>query len=89
MSRRCNPNRVRVYGSGIQTGGAVCGLDCQFTVDTFSAGEGKLQVIITGPNGKPVEVQTKYNNDQHKTYTCKYRPTEAGEYKVISILLNI
>ena len=49
------PNRVRAYGPGLEKGNKV-GAPANFTVETFSAGAGTVEVVIIGPDGNPVPV---------------------------------
>ncbi|XP_015782662.1 filamin-A isoform X2 [Tetranychus urticae] len=80
---RNNPNRVRCYGPGIQPDGVVKGAQTNFTVETFSAGKGKVEVFIADPTGKMEPVAAKFNDDPSKTYTCSYTPKVEGQHKVI------
>lgn len=50
--------RVRAYGPGIQPTGPVVGAPAVFTVETFSAGKGSVQVAVTNPKGKLEPVST-------------------------------
>lgn len=45
-------NRVRAYGPGIEPTGPVVGAPANFTVETFSAGKGKIDVTVENPNGQ-------------------------------------
>jgi len=44
--------RVRAYGPGIEPTGPVVGAPANFTVETFSAGKGKIDVTVENPNGQ-------------------------------------
>lgn len=83
FTQGCNPNRVRVYGAGVQPTGVVVGAVSNFTVETFSAGEGKLELKVLDAQGKEVPVKCVFNEDRTKTYTCSYTPKSEGQYKVI------
>lgn len=50
--------RVRAYGPGIEPTGPVVGAPAIFTVETFSAGKGKVDVTVENPNGQlePVSI---------------------------------
>lgn len=55
---RLNPNRVRAYGPGIEPKGNQVGAPARFTVETFSAGQGTLEVTVLNPKGgkEPVSI---------------------------------
>ncbi|XP_027200604.2 filamin-A-like [Dermatophagoides pteronyssinus] len=80
---RHNPKRVRCYGPGIQKTGVTNGAKTNFTVETFSAGDGEVQVFLEDPKGKQTPVDVKFNDDDAKTYTCTYTPKMEGKHKVI------
>ena len=75
---RSNPNRVRVYNIK----DTACGALTTFTVETFSAGDGKLEIKILDPQNKEVPVNCVFNEDRSKTYTCSYTPKVQGQHKV-------
>lgn len=50
------PSRVRAYGPGLEPGNKV-GIPAKFTVETFSAGAGSVEVHIIGPDGQAVPVR--------------------------------
>ncbi|GFV00221.1 filamin-A [Trichonephila clavipes] len=79
---RTNPNRVRCYGPGIEPTGVNVGAPTMFTVETFSAGKGKVEVFIENPKGKLEPVEIKFNDDRSKTYTVKYTAQMEGAHKV-------
>lgn len=67
---------VRVYGPGIEPTGPSVGAKTNFTVETFSAGKGTVNVVVENPKGKaePVRMRpTRYN------IVC---------YDVMTIILN-
>ncbi|KAF8782497.1 filamin-A-like isoform X2 [Argiope bruennichi] len=79
---RTNPNRVRCYGPGIEPTGVNVGAPTMFTVETFSAGKGNVEVFIENPKGKLEPVEIKFNDDRSKTYTVKYTAQMEGVHKV-------
>ncbi|XP_013789840.1 filamin-A-like [Limulus polyphemus] len=79
---RVNPNRVRCYGPGIEPTGVVLGAPTNFTVETFSAGKGDVQVFIENPKGQMEPVEIKFNDDRSKTYTVTYTAKMEGMHKV-------
>lgn len=80
---RHNPKRVRCYGPGIQKTGVANGAPTNFTVETFSAGDGEVTVFLQDPSGKQTPVDIVFNDDEAKTYTCTYTPKVEGKHKVI------
>uniref|UniRef100_A0A8W8M1Z0 Calponin-homology (CH) domain-containing protein n=1 Tax=Magallana gigas TaxID=29159 RepID=A0A8W8M1Z0_MAGGI len=80
---RLNPNRVRAYGPGLEPKGNQVGAPARFTVETFSAGKGSLEVTVLNPKGKKETCECVFNNDRNLTYSCVYVPSMEGEYKVI------
>ncbi|XP_035216492.1 filamin-A-like isoform X2 [Stegodyphus dumicola] len=79
---RTNPNRVRCYGPGIEPTGVNVGAPTMFTIETFSAGKGKVEVLIENPKGKLEPVEIKFNDDRSKTYTVTYTAKIEGLHKV-------
>ncbi|XP_063219242.1 filamin-A [Bacillus rossius redtenbacheri] len=79
---RTNPNRVRAYGPGIEPSGPVVGAPANFTVDTFSAGKGQVDVTVENPHGQPEPVDVRFNKDHNLTYTVSYTPQLEGSHKV-------
>lgn len=58
---------MRAYGPGIEPTGPIVGAPANFTVETFSAGKGNVDVIVDDPKGnklpvriKPLSVTTRY-----------------------------
>ncbi|XP_041675461.1 filamin-A isoform X4 [Drosophila eugracilis] len=76
------PPRVRAYGPGIEPIGPVVGAPANFTVETFSAGKGSVDVDIQGPNGEIEKADVRFNNDKNLTYTVSYIPKAEGSHKV-------
>ncbi|XP_069961648.1 filamin-A isoform X4 [Bactrocera oleae] len=79
---KTNPNRVRAYGPGIEPIGPVVGAPANFTVETFSAGKGSVDVEIVSPNGQIEKAVVRFNNDKNLTYSISYIPKAEGEHKV-------
>ncbi|XP_062534638.1 filamin-A isoform X8 [Armigeres subalbatus] len=76
------PPRVRAYGPGIEPTGPVVGAPANFTVETFSAGKGTVDVAVVNPNGNSEKVDCRFNNDKNLTYSCSYVPKIEGQHKV-------
>lgn len=77
-----NPNRVRCYGPGLSPTGNCVGAPTNFTVETFSAGKGDVEVTVVDPKGAKIPVEVKYNDDKNMTYTCTYTAAMEGDHKV-------
>ncbi|XP_052286873.1 filamin-A-like isoform X5 [Dreissena polymorpha] len=80
---KLNPNRVRAWGPGLEPKGNTVGAPAKFTVETFSAGKGSLEIMVLDPKGKQATCESVFNNDRTMTYSCQYVPTMEGEYRVI------
>ncbi|XP_063707051.1 filamin-A isoform X3 [Culicoides brevitarsis] len=88
---RANPNRnssfkaprVRAYGPGIEPTGPVVDAPANFTVETFSAGKGKVEIEVINPHGGHEPVDVRFNNDKNLTYSVSYIPKMEGTHKVI------
>ncbi|XP_050087654.1 filamin-A isoform X5 [Anopheles aquasalis] len=76
------PPRVRAYGPGIEPTGPTVGAPANFTVETFSAGKGNVEVAVQNPNGNPEKVDCRFNNDKNLTYSVSYIPKLEGPHKV-------
>lgn len=53
-------NRVRAYGPGVEPTGPVVGAPANFTVETFSAGKGNVEVLVEDPRGQKIPVRFAY-----------------------------
>ena len=53
--------RVRAYGPGIEPRGNVVGTPCNFTVETFSAGKGNVEVMVINSQGQQEPVSSNKN----------------------------
>ncbi|XP_015833319.1 filamin-A isoform X5 [Tribolium castaneum] len=76
------PPRVRVYGPGIEPTGPVVGAPANFTVETFSAGKGQVDVVVENPKGQKEPVEVRFNNDRNLTYSVAYTPKIEGNHKI-------
>ncbi|XP_042868221.1 filamin-A-like isoform X2 [Penaeus japonicus] len=74
---------VRCYGPGVEPSGPVVGAPTHFTIETFSAGKGKVEALLQKPDGQVENLECKFNNDRNLTYTCTYTPSCEGDYLVI------
>merc|ERR1719309_197525 len=78
-----DPSKVKVFGPGIEPTGNMAGFPTSFTVETFGAGKGKVEVIVLNPKGQPEPTEVTFNNDPSLSYTVVYKPSVQGNYKVI------
>ena len=51
-----NAGKVRAYGPGLEPKGNHVGSPAKFTVETFSAGKGELEILVLDPKGKQTPV---------------------------------
>ncbi|XP_061930043.1 filamin-A isoform X6 [Apis cerana] len=79
---RANRNRVRAYGPGIEPTGPVIGAPANFTVETFSAGKGDVDVIVEDPEGNRIPVDVRFNKDKNLTYSVSYTPKKEGPHSI-------
>ncbi|CAK9811186.1 cher [Anthophora plagiata] len=76
------PPRVRAYGPGIEPTGPVVGAPANFTVETFSAGKGNVDVTVEDPEGNKIPVDIRFNKDKNLTYSVSYTPRNEGPHKI-------
>lgn len=53
---KVNAGKVRAFGPGIEPKGNRVGQLAKFTVESFSAGKGDLEVLVLDPKGKQATV---------------------------------
>ncbi|XP_065679926.1 filamin-B isoform X2 [Hydra vulgaris] len=72
----CDPSKVKATGPGLE--GGKCGKPCKFKIDASKAGEGGIDVKISGPK------EAKFKCDDNGDGTCnfEYIPVEDGDYKI-------
>ena len=75
-------SNVKAGGPGLLEG--VVGQEGNFTIDTESAGEGKLEVSVRGPKGT-FHTRVRRHPDNDRTLLARYDPTHIGKY-TISVL---
>lgn len=73
------PEKVRVYGPGVELGEV--GGDREFTIETGAAGGGLLAVKIRGPS-KELQFETRQDHRNKRALHTKYHPTIPGRYCV-------
>lgn len=57
---RLDAKKVRAYGPGLEPKGNHVGSPAKFTVETFSAGKGELELLVLDPKGQPITVSTEH-----------------------------
>lgn len=80
---RTNSSKVRCYGPGVEPSGPVVGAPTHFTIETFSAGKGRVEAYLQTPDGQRETLDCKFNNDRNLTYSCKYTPQCEGDFLVL------
>ncbi|XP_077459894.1 filamin-B-like [Stigmatopora argus] len=81
LKPKLNPKKARAYGPGIEPTGNQVSRPANFTVDTFSAGQGQVTVYLEHPDGSRQELKVE-PNDAKKTYAVSYVPQVAGTHQV-------
>ncbi|CAH8522190.1 unnamed protein product [Dicrocoelium dendriticum] len=80
---RTNPSQVRAFGPGLEETGNIVGERSCFTVETFYAGRGSLDVLVINPKGTKDACDVVANNDKLLSYSCCYEPRMEGEHRII------
>ncbi|XP_033320744.1 filamin-A isoform X4 [Bombus bifarius] len=78
-----DPDKVEVYGPGIQAETLPVGKPTNFTVDVKKAGQAPLEVVVQDIQGKDVPVRLEDNHDG--TVQCHYTPTSASNHVIMVI----
>ncbi|XP_032809983.2 filamin-C-like [Petromyzon marinus] len=83
----CHPERVRVYGPGVESGKVKAHEPTYFTVDCGEAGQGDVSVGIKCAAGAMVPVDSDVHFDiiknDNDTLTVKYTPPCAGRFTIM------
>ncbi|XP_041460317.1 filamin-A-like isoform X4 [Lytechinus variegatus] len=72
---------VRAYGPGLEDGNVIS-KPTEFTVETFGAGSGNVEVLIKDPKGNKVENTIRANKDKKQTYTVEYTAKIHGKHTI-------
>lgn len=66
-------NTAERFGAGIEPTGNSVGAPARFTVETFSAGRGEVEVIVLNPKGgkEPVSYMALYGQNRAHPYMVK------------------
>uniref|UniRef100_A0AAZ3QHS0 Calponin-homology (CH) domain-containing protein n=1 Tax=Oncorhynchus tshawytscha TaxID=74940 RepID=A0AAZ3QHS0_ONCTS len=76
------PDKVNVYGPGLQSSGLAVGKQTEFTVDAKLGGKAPLKILAQDGEGTPVDVQVKDNGNG--TYTCSYTPKKPLKHTLMA-----
>ncbi|XP_044015833.1 filamin-A isoform X3 [Aphidius gifuensis] len=79
VSSPLNPSAVAAFGPGLDNG-VKTNIPTHFNIDCREAGDGELEVDMTGPDGKNLPLTLTSNEDG--TYTVDYSAPQQGPYKV-------
>ncbi|XP_043200380.1 filamin-A-like isoform X4 [Amphibalanus amphitrite] len=82
LRSKTNPDRVRCYGPGVEPSGPAVSVPTTFTVETFAAGQGKVECDLIRPDGRIEPIETKFSGDATMTYRCSYTPSCEGRHQV-------
>ncbi|CAH1264990.1 FLNC [Branchiostoma lanceolatum] len=81
------PNKVRVYGPGVEKTGLKSGKPTQFTVDCTEAGSGDVSIGIKCSPGvvgeREADIDFDIVKNDNDTFTVSYVPPAAGRYTIM------
>ncbi|XP_075285684.1 LOW QUALITY PROTEIN: filamin-C [Opisthocomus hoazin] len=87
-----HPNRVKVYGPGVEKTGLKANEPTYFTVDCSEAGQGDVSIGIKCAPGVvgPLEADIDFDiiKNDNDTFTVKYTPPGAGLYTIMVLFAN-
>ncbi|XP_078037195.1 filamin A protein cher isoform X5 [Augochlora pura] len=75
------PDKVKVYGPGVQSESIPIDKPTNFTVDVKQAGQAPLEVIVQDVNGKNVPIQVEDTHDGK--IKCQYTPTSKTQHIIM------
>ncbi|XP_066504550.1 filamin-C isoform X2 [Hoplias malabaricus] len=88
----CYPDKVRVYGPGVEKTGLKSGEPTYFTVDCSEAGQGDVSIGIKCAGGVvgPAEADIDFDiiKNDNDTFTVKYTPPAPGRYTVMVLFAD-
>ena len=70
---------VKVYGSGLK--GGYVGQEGNFTIETAEAGDGKLEVKVSGPKDT-FKLSMRHHPDSDRKILARFDPKYAGDYTI-------
>ncbi|XP_041746793.2 filamin-C-like [Coregonus clupeaformis] len=83
----CHPDKVKVYGPGVEKTGLKANEPTYFTVDCAEAGQGDISIGIKCSPGVvgPAEADIDFDiiKNDNDTFTVKYTPLNAGKYTIM------
>uniref|UniRef100_A0A674CK10 Filamin C n=1 Tax=Salmo trutta TaxID=8032 RepID=A0A674CK10_SALTR len=83
----CHPDKVKVYGPGVEKTGLKANEPNFFTVDCAEAGQGDISIGIKCAPGVvgPAEADIDFDiiKNDNDTFTVKYTPPGAGKYTIM------
>lgn len=79
VSSPLNPAAVAAFGPGLENG-VKTNIPTHFNIDCREAGDGEIEVDMTGPDGRDLPITLTDNEDG--TYTVDYSAPQQGNYKV-------
>nr|XP_033814124.1 filamin-C isoform X2 [Geotrypetes seraphini] len=88
----CHPDKVKVYGPGVEKTGLKANEPTYFTVDCSEAGQGDVSIGIKCAPGVigPVEADIDFDiiKNDNDTFTVKYTPPGAGRYTIMVLFAD-
>ncbi|XP_075946068.1 filamin-C-like isoform X1 [Anarhichas minor] len=88
----CHPDRVKVYGPGVEKTGLKANEPTYFTVDCGEAGQGDISIGIKCAPGVvgPAEADIEFDiiKNDNDTFTVKYTPPGAGRYTIMVLFAD-
>ncbi|TNN82092.1 Filamin-C [Liparis tanakae] len=88
----CHPDKVKVYGPGVEKTGLKANEPTYFTVDCGEAGQGDISIGIKCAPGVvgPAEADIEFDiiKNDNDTFTVKYTPPGAGRYTIMVLFAD-
>ncbi|XP_051548052.1 filamin-C [Myxocyprinus asiaticus] len=88
----CHPDKVKVYGPGVEKTGLKANEPTYFTVDCSEAGQGDVSIGIKCASGVvgPAEADIDFDiiKNDNDTFTVKYTPPGPGRYTIMVLFAN-
>ena len=79
ISTSPKPALVKAYGSGLKA--AYVGQEGNFTIETAEAGDGKLEVEVSGPKDT-FQLSMRHHPDSDRKILARFDPKHAGDYTI-------
>uniref|UniRef100_A0A671M2C9 Filamin-C-like n=1 Tax=Sinocyclocheilus anshuiensis TaxID=1608454 RepID=A0A671M2C9_9TELE len=88
----CHPDKVKVFGPGVEKTGLKANEPTYFTVDCSEAGQGDISIGIKCASGVvgPAEADIDFDiiKNDNDTFTVKYTPPGAGRYTIMVLFAD-